>query len=335
MAHVGLALMLEQLSPPRALDLARASREAGFHGLLAADVFQPWIPAPNSSEGGDRAPYMWNILSAAGAQTQGPLGSVITPNFRHHPVTIAQASATLASMYPGRHWLGLSAGEAINDAVTGEYWPRAPKRINAMFEAADLIGKLFANSAGGRDTRFAGEYAQLESARLWTVPFPAPKIVIATAGPLTARRAGRQADGFITMGGSLDKAETLMQRFAQGAREAGKELTHALKVVRLHVSWAPSIEHATSAALRNWPQAAMRFNTSDIRSPFDVAQIAKLVRPEDFAGTLLITTEAREIRDLVRSYLDLGFDEVYLHNVGSNDEEWFAAVQAGILPALR
>lgn len=331
MAHVGLALMLEQLSPSRALELARASREAGFHGLMAADVFQPWIPAPNSSEDADRAPYMWNILSAAGAQTQGSLGAVITPNFRHHPTTIAQASATLASMYPGRPWLGLSAGEAVNDAVTGEYWPRAPERINAMFEAADLIGKLFANSAAGRDTRFAGEYAKLESARLWTVPVSAPKILIATAGPLTARRAGRQADGFITMGGSLEKSATLMQRFAQGAREAGKDLEHTLKVVRLHVSWASSIEHATSTALKCWPQAAMRFNTSDIRSPFDVAQIAKLVRPEDFAGNLLITTEAGEIRHLIRSYLDLGFDEVYLHNVGSNDEEWLEALRTQIL----
>lgn len=335
MAQIGLALMLEQLGPARALDLARAAEGAGLSGLLAADVLQPWIPAPTGSADADRAPFMWNVLSAAGAHTTGPLGAVLTPNYRWHPALIAQASATLAAMYPGRHWLGLSAGEALNDAVTGAHWPRAPERIDAMFEAADLVRKLFTNSAAGRDTRFTGTHARLEGARLWTLPPTPPKLLIATAGPLTARRAGRHADGFITMGGSLEKAATLLERFSQGTREAGKDPGTTLKVVRLHVSFAPSIEQATTAALRCWPQAAMRFNTSDLRSPFDVAQIAKLVRPEDFAGNLLITSDAGEIADVIRGYRDLGFDEVYLHNVGSNDEEWFAAVQAGILPALR
>jgi len=335
MAHVGLALMLEQFGPARALDLARAAETAGLSGLLAADVFQPWIPAPNGSDDADRAPFMWNVLSAAAAHTSGPLGAVLTPNYRWHPAMIAQASATLAAMYPGRHWLGLSAGEALNDAITGAHWPRPPERIDAMFEAADHIRKLLTNSAAGRDTRISGTHARLEGARLWTLPPAPPKILIATAGPLTARRAGRHADGFITMGGSLEKAATLMERFTQGAREAGKDPGATLKVVRLHVSFAPSIEQATTAALRHWPQAAMRFNTSDLRSPFDVAQIAKLVRPEDFAGNLLITSDAGEIADLVRGYRGLGFDEVYLHNVGSNDEDWFAAVRAGILPALR
>ncbi len=335
MVHVGLALMLEQLGPARALDLTRAAEAAGLRGLLTADVLQPWIPAPTGTGDADRAPFMWNILSAAGAHTTGPLGAVLTPNYRWHPVLIAQASATLAAMYPGRHWLGLSAGEALNDAATGAHWPRAPERIDAMFEAADLIRKLFTNSAAGRDTRFAGGHARLEGARLWTLPPTPPKILIATAGPLTARRAGRHADGFITMGGALEKAATLMERFRQGTREAGKDPAATLKVVRLHVSFAPSIEQATTAALQHWPQAAMRFNTSDLRSPFDVAQIAKLVRPEDFTGNLLITSDAGEIANLIRGYRDLGFDEVYLHNVGSNDEEWFAAVHAGILPALR
>ncbi len=334
MTHVGLALMLEQLGPSRALTLSALAQQAGLAGVMAADVFQPWIPAGEGGGEAARAPYMWNILSAAGATTGGTLGAVITPNYRHHPASIAQASATLAAMYPGRHWLGLSAGEAINDAVTGEPWPRAPERIDAMFEAVDLITKLFANSAAGRDTRFTGIHARVDSARLWTVPPVPPKILIATAGPITARRAGRHADGFITMANSPEKARVLMDRFAQGVREAGKSLSETRKVVRVHVSWDSAIEAATTAALQNWPQAAMRFNTSDIRSPFDFAQIAKLVRPEDFAGKVLITTEAEEIASLVRAYQEIGFDEVYLHNAGDNDGAWLDTVRERILPLI-
>lgn len=330
MPHLGIALMLEQLSPARALDLAQRAEWAGLGGVMAADVFQPWVPTP----AGQRAPHLWSVLSAVGARGSGTLGGVITPNFRHHPATIAQAAATLAVMYPGRHWLGLSAGEAINDAVTGAPWPRAPHRINGMFEAADLIGKLFTNSAAGRDTRFTGDLAAVDAARLWTVPETAPQILIATAGPTTARRAGREAGGFITMGNSLEKARTLIERFAQGRADAGRSRGGGLKVVRLHVSWAPSIEAATTAALKNWPQAAMRFNTSDIRSPFDVAQIAKLVRPEDFEGNLLITTDPGEIAELVAAYRALGFDEIYLHNAGDDDEAWLDLLRGEVLRSL-
>lgn len=328
MATIGVALMLEQLGAARALDLARRSQSAGADGIMAADVLQPWVPAHG---GGGRAPHIWNVLSAAGAHTGGRLGAVITPHYRHHPLTIAHASATLAEMYPGRHWVALSAGEAINDAPVTSHWPRAPERIEAVFEAADLISKLLANSAAGRDTRFTGGHAVVDSARLWTIPDPLPPVLIATAGPLTARRAGRSADGFITMGNSVDKARTLIQRFNQGRAEAGKD-PGGLKVARLHVSFAATIETATTAALQNWPQAAMRFNTADIRSPFDFAQIARLVRPEDFEGNVLITTDPTNVTDLVGEYQALGFDEIYLHNIGTNDDEWFEALHARILP---
>src|SRR5690625_1632691 len=166
MAHVGLALMLEQFGPARALDLARAAETAGLSGLLAADVFQPWIPAPNGSDDADRAPFMWNVLSAAAAHTSGPLGAVLTPNYRWHPAMIAQASATLAAMSPRRPWLGLSAGEAVNDAITGAHWPRAPERIDGVFEAADPIRNLLTNAAAGRATRTSGTHPRPEGARL-------------------------------------------------------------------------------------------------------------------------------------------------------------------------
>src|SRR5699024_3904036 len=158
-----------------------------------------------------------------------------------------QASATLEAMYPGRHWLALSAGEALNDAVTGLPWPRAPQRIDAMFEAAELIRRVFSNSLNGKDTRFEGNHAVVDSARLWTMPQQAPPLLAATAGPLTARRAGRELDGFITMGNDLGRAETMMQRFAQGRSEAGKSLAGTLTVARLHVSWAPTMEQATTS----------------------------------------------------------------------------------------
>lgn len=321
MHPVGLAIQLEHTSAQQALKLAQASQQAGHWGVMAADVSQPWVPGDSQSQG--QAPAMWNVLSALGSHSRGPLGAVITPNFRHHPLVIAQDSATLACLYPNRHWLALSAGEAVNDALTGQHWPRPPERINAMFEAAVVVRKLFTQSAAGKDTRFHGRYVTVDGARLWSLPPQLPKVLVAAAGPLTARRAGREADGFITMGNSLDKAQLLLQRFHMGVKESNRDVNETLKVARLHVSWATSQEQAISQALKLWPQAAMRFNISDIRSPFDIAQIAKLVRVEDFESNLLITTQIDQVRTLVQQYYELGFDQVYVHNVGGESYGWF------------
>jgi alkanesulfonate monooxygenase SsuD/methylene tetrahydromethanopterin reductase-like flavin-dependent oxidoreductase (luciferase family) len=87
-----------------------------------------------------------------------------------HPATVAQASATLAALNPGRHWLGIGSGDALNEHVVGGYWPEAPDRINRMFEAVDVIKKLFSASAAGRDVKHAGQYFRLESTRLWRMP---------------------------------------------------------------------------------------------------------------------------------------------------------------------
>src|SRR5699024_575149 len=133
---------------------------AAVSGLLAADVFHPWIPAPSSSADADRAPFMWHVLPAAAAHTSGPLGAVLTPNYRWHPAMIAQASATLAATYPGRHWLGLSAGAGPHDANRGAQWPRPAERVDAWVDGAGHRRKIITNSAAGRGTRTSGARAR-------------------------------------------------------------------------------------------------------------------------------------------------------------------------------
>ena len=151
---------------------------------------------------------------------------------------VAQASATLAAMYPDRHWLGLGSGEALNEHVVAPYWPEAPERIDRMFEAIEIIQKLFTGSLAGKDVKHSGKYYKLESTRLWTMPENPPPILVATAGPVTAKRAGRTVDGLITVGAPPEKIEKVFERFDAGAREAGKDPTTMPKVLQLHLSWA-------------------------------------------------------------------------------------------------
>src|SRR5450432_4094291 len=164
-AKIGYAAMLEQFGPQEVIGYSATAEAAGFSGVMAADHFQPWVPQQG------QAAFVWNVLTALGERTTGDLGPGVTaPTFRWHPAMVAQASATLAAMYPGRHWLGLGSGEALNEHITGQYWPEAPERINRMFEAIDVIKKLFSASLAGKDIKHSGPFFKLESTRLWTMP---------------------------------------------------------------------------------------------------------------------------------------------------------------------
>jgi G6PDH family F420-dependent oxidoreductase len=322
---IGYAAMLEQFGPDEVLDLCAAAEAAGFSGVMAADHFQPWTPQQG------QASFVWEILAIAGARTKGDLGPGVTcPSFRMHPAIVAQAAATLEVMYPGRTWLGLGSGEALNEHVVAGYWPETPERTNRMFEAIEIIRKLFS----GKDVKHDGRYFKLETTRLWTMPKVPPPIYIATAGPVTAKRTGALADGLITVGAPEGKIEMIFDKFAEGAREAGKDPSAMPKILQLHLSWAESDEQAVRNAMEEWPNGGMKFPKADIRSPGDFEQMAKLVRPEDFAGRMVMSADLEVHRKEIQKFLDIGFDQIYLHNVGRNQAEWIEAFGREVLPGL-
>ncbi|CAN5354408.1 TIGR03557 family F420-dependent LLM class oxidoreductase [soil metagenome] len=326
---IGYAAMLEQFHPNEILELSSTAEAHGFSGVMAADHYQPWVPQQG------QASFVWNVLSALGQTTTGDLGTGVTaPTFRWHPAMVAQASATLAAMYPGRHWLGLGSGEALNEHVVGQYWPDAPERISRMFEAVDIIKKLFASGLSGRDVRHEGQYYKLESTRLWTMPETAPDILVAASGPVTAKRAGRTVDGLITEEAPLKKMAELIARFSEGAREAGRDAATMPKVLRLHVSWAETDELAMRNAITEWPNLGMRFSKADIRSPHELEQMARMVRPADFEGRLLVSADPDAHRAHIQSFADLGFDRIYLHNVGRNQREFLEVFGRDVLPKV-
>jgi len=326
-AMIGYAAMLEQFGPQEVVGYSALAEQHGFRGVMAADHFQPWVPQQGA------AAFVWNVLTAIGERTKGDLGPGVTcPSFRMHPAIVAQASATLAAMYPGRHWLGLGSGEALNEHIIGGYWPETPERIARMFEAIEIIQKLLGSR--GRDIKHEGRFYKLESTRLWTMPDEPPPIYIATAGPITAKKTGMLADGLITVGAPEEKIEMIFEKCREGRREAGKDPTGFRFIGQLHLSWAETDEEALENAMIEWPNGGMKFPKQDIRSPHDFAQMAKLVRPEDFKGRMLISSEPEAHRKEIQKFMDLGFDQVYLHNVGRNQERWIEVFGRDVLPKL-
>jgi coenzyme F420-dependent glucose-6-phosphate dehydrogenase len=234
-------------------------------------------------------------------------------------------------MYPGRFWLGLGAGEALNEHVIGGEWPEVGIRSAMMFESIEIITKLFS----GKVVKHDGEYFTLESARLYTLPEQPVPIYVATAGPVNAKRTGRYADGIITVGAADEKIAMLWDKFREGAREEGKDPEAMKTQLQIHVSWAPTQGAAERNALTEWPNGGMPFPKQDIRNPEDFEQMAKVVQIENFANRMLISADLEEHAAEVQRYVDMGFDEIYVHNVGRDQAAFIESFGAEVLPNLR
>src|SRR3954464_13942797 len=157
---VGYAAMFEQFHPKELLGWCKVAEESGFGSVMASDHFHPWTPDQGQSA------FVWSWMGALGATTNLRFGTGVTPpGFRYHPAIIAQGAATLEAMYPGRFWLGLGAGEALNEHIVGEYWPEAPVRLERLAESIDIIQQLFS----GKNVKYRSQHFNVESARLYTL----------------------------------------------------------------------------------------------------------------------------------------------------------------------
>ena len=327
MTRIGYAAMLEQFHPTELLGWCEQAEAAGFSaGFMVSEHFHPWTPQQGQSA------FAWSFMGALGERTSLPFGVAVTcPGFRYHPAVIAHAAATLGAMYPGRFWLGLGAGEALNEHVIGGEWPEVGISSAMLFEAIEVIKKLFS----GEVVRHDGEYFTLESAKLYTRPEQRVPIYVATAGPMNAKRTGRHADGMITVGAADEKIHMLWSKFAQGATDEGKDPASMPKLLQIHVSWAETQAVAEANAVREWPNGAMAFPKQDIRNPEDIANMAKLIRPEHFTNRVLISADLDEHAAHIQKFVEMGFDEIHLHNVGRNQAEFIAAFGDKVLPQLR
>jgi coenzyme F420-dependent glucose-6-phosphate dehydrogenase len=326
MGILGYAASMEQFAPSALLRLCRMAEERGFHAVMASDHFHPWVPSQGQSG------FVWSFMGALGATTDLRFGPGVTPpGYRYHPAVIAQAAATLAEMFPGRFFLGLGAGEALNEHIAGEYWPEAPLRLERLMESIEIIKQLFT----GKKVKHRGPHFTLESARLYTRPERPPPIYVATSGPIMAHRTGKLTDGLITVGAPDEKLKLLLERYETGAREAGKDPTSMPKLLQVKVSYAPTMAAATEAAMRDWPNGAMAFPKADIRDPEDFEAMAKLVRPEHFRNRVFISPDPEAHVAHLQHSIDLGFSEIYVHNVGREQEPFLEVYGEQVIPRLR
>jgi G6PDH family F420-dependent oxidoreductase len=299
------------------LENAVAAEAAGFDSVFISDHFQPWM------HDGGHAPAALPWLGALGARTSRILigTSVLTPTFRYHPAVVAQAIATLAVMNPGRVILGVGTGEALNEVTLGLEWPEPPVRFQRLKESIALMRELWDHER----VTFEGSFWRVEDATVYDRPDEPVPVYIGAAGPAAARLAGRIGDGFITTKPSAEDVQSYRDAGGTGPVHAGTK-----------VCWAPDREQAVDTAHRLWANSGVPGELSQVLpTPQHFEQVSELVTREAFAEKGAFGPDAGEHVQAYAPFVDAGFDEVYVANMGPHYADMLAAYGSDVLPELR
>ena len=319
MALFGLHASHEQFSPGELLQLVQAAQDAGFDAAMCSDHFHPWSDAQG------HCGHAWTWLGSAMATTTLPFGVVTSPVGRYHPAVIAQAAATLAQMHGDRFWIAAGSGEAINEAITGERWPPKQERNARLREAVDVMRALWRGECV--DHRGA---IVVQQARLYTRPRAPLPILAAALTPDTARWAGGWADGLITISAPRDKMRAVIDAFREGGGE-GKPVHLQVKL-----SFAGSDADALEGACAQWRTNVFEGAVSEeLRQPAEFEAAAAFVRPEDMRKAVRVSADAGRHAAWLQEDLELGVDQLYLHNVNRGQREFIEIFGRDVLPQLR
>jgi coenzyme F420-dependent glucose-6-phosphate dehydrogenase len=318
MTRFGYHASHEQFKPSALLRAAAAAERAGFQAGMCSDHFAPW--SARQGESG----YSWAWLGAALEATSLSFGTVTTPVGRQHPALVAQACATLAEMFPDRFWVALGSGLAVNEHVTGQRWPAKADRQRAVEEAASVMRRLWA----GETVSHRGQFVT-EEAVLYTRPERPPMLVGAAISPDSAAWVATWADALITIAQPDEQMKATIDAF----REAGGR--DKPMFLQAQHSYARTEEEALAQAYDQWsvnifePPVLAELPTPAV---FDAA--GEFIRPEDLKGPIRISSSLRAHAEWLRAYGELGFDRVYIHNVGRNQEEFIEAFGREVLPQV-
>jgi coenzyme F420-dependent glucose-6-phosphate dehydrogenase len=315
MTTLGYALSCEEQPPLELVRHARLAEEAGFDFALISDHFHPWIDRQGES------PFVWSVLGGIAEATERlKVGTGVTcPTIRIHPAVVAHAAATTAAMMPGRFFLGVGTGENLNEHVLGDRWPPAAERLSMLEEAVALMRRLWS----GDQISHRGDHYTVENARIYTLPEEPPPVVVAAAGTTAAELAGRIGDGLVSVSPDAEVVETF-----KGAGGEGKP-----RYGQLHLCYGRDEEQAKRTALEWFPNIALPGELSqELPVPTHFEQAAALLGEDDMAEIAACGPDPDRHVEMIDRFVDAGFDHVYVHQIGPDQQGFFDFYREQVLP---
>ena len=318
MIEFGYKLSSEEHDPKALVDNAARAEQAGFAFAAISDHFHPWT----SQQG--HSPFVWAVLGGIAQSTSDLklLTGVTCPTIRTHPAIVAHAAATTALMLPGRFTLGLGTGENLNEHITGARWPSFDVRLEMLEEAIDVIRLLWS----GKLESHHGTHYTVENARLYDVPESPPPVAIAASGKKALELATRVGDGLVSVAPDEEAADTFKSK-------AGADKP---RYVEVNVCWASDAEEARRTAYEWWPVAGFKGQLmQELALPSLFEAGAEMVSPDDATETIACGPDPEEHLKEIRKFIDAGYDHVWIHQIGPDQEGFFKFYESEVLPKLR
>jgi G6PDH family F420-dependent oxidoreductase len=317
MTRFGYALSSEEHRPADLIRNAAMAEESGFEFALISDHYHPWVDAQGHS------PFVWTVLGGIARETQRlEVGTGVTcPMIRIHPAIIAQATATTADLFEGRFFLGVGTGENLNEHILGDHWPPYDDRREMLIESIEIMrglweGKLFSHQ---------GPHYVVENARLYTLPEQTPRIMIAAGGPASAEVAAEVGDGMIITSADAELIESFGSEGGAGKPIYGQTT----------VCWAATEDEAKQTLHRIWPNSGVPGDLSwELPLPKHFEQASSNVTPEMLAEETPVGPDVEPYVESVREFVEAGVENIYIHQVGPDQEGFFRFFRDELLPEL-
>jgi len=317
MSRIGYFLSSEEHGPKELVRQSKLAERAGFEGLWISDHYHPWLDEQGQS------PFVWSTIGAIAEAVTLPITTAVTcPLVRIHPAVIAQAAATSAVLTEGRFQLGVGTGEALNEHISDSRWPPAAERLEMLEEAIEVMRRLWS----GDLTTHRGTHYSVDNARLYTLPDRPPPVYISGFGEKSVRLAGRIGDGYICTGPAAD----LVTLFHESGG-AGKPTQGGLKVC-----YAEDEAAARKTVHRLWPTEGIKGEASQLLPlPRHFEQLAEMVSEEDATASTPCGPDPEVHVQAIQKYVDAGFDEIYISQIGTEQDAFFDFYAREVLPRLR
>ncbi|GAA3230390.1 TIGR03557 family F420-dependent LLM class oxidoreductase [Nonomuraea helvata] len=317
MTTFGYFLSCEEHGPKELVRQAKAAERAGFEALWISDHFHPWLDEQG------QAPFVWSVIGAVAEATSLPITTAVTcPLVRTHPAIIAQATATTAALTGGRFRLGVGTGEALNEHILDSRWPPASERLEMLEEAVGLIRELFT----GKLVTHRGRHYSVDNARLYTLPDEPAPIYMSAFGPKSLQVAGRLADGYISTAPDADSVRAFRTAGGEGKPSLGG----------LKVCYATDESAARKTVHRLWPTQGIKGEASQLLPlPRHFEQLAQMVTEEEAVNGSPVGPDPDVHAEAIRQYVDAGFDEVYVNQIGYEQDAFFDFYEREVLPRVR
>ncbi len=304
--QIGLDLGENHRDPAAFRDAVVVAEKLGFDVAWLGDHFMPWVHS------GRRSAFVWSLIASCMEATKSiRIGPYVTTPIggRYHPALVAQAAATIDNMYPGRLFLGVGTGEAVNEAPFFRAWPGWRERMDRLLEGIELMRRLW---AGGSYFDFDGKFFKMRGVHLYTRPSTDLSILVSSTGRMSAGLAGKYGDGIITLG-SRNRPDrirdVIFRSFDEGARMAGKDPARMQKAVSVAFTLDKPKEYLGKP---RGPFGNLARGALDESDPRKIERMGLHVADDVLLKSTTFCSSWGEVAELVWRFKEMGATQVVL-----------------------